>query len=108
MAMGSTGTVNVSPEMLNNAIKAVENYRDTLTDLNSQLDGVMAELIPGNFSGSAADGFRAFYDEKIQPATADTAVKLLDTLVDISTGINKAIVSEEGADEKLAQENRGV
>lgn len=30
MAMGSTGTVNVTPEMINNAKDAIQEYKDTV------------------------------------------------------------------------------
>ena len=57
MAMGNTGTVNVTPEMINNAKDAIQEYKDTVKTLYSQLEDTMSALIPGNFSGSAADGF---------------------------------------------------
>ena len=63
MAMGSTGTVNVTPEMINSAISAIEEYETTVKSLYSNLESTMSELIPGNFSGSAAQGFKQFFDE---------------------------------------------
>ena len=71
MAMGSTGTVNVTPEMINSATSAIEEYETTVKTLYSQLEDTMSALIPGNFSGSAADGFKAFYDNNIK-AVANT------------------------------------
>ena len=35
MAMGSTGTVNVTPEMINNAKDAIQEYQDTVKTLFS-------------------------------------------------------------------------
>lgn len=54
MAMGSTGTVNVTPEMIRSALSAINQYETTVKSLYSKLDSTMSELIPGNFSGSAA------------------------------------------------------
>ena len=55
MAMGNTGTVNVTPEMINNAKDAIQEYKDTVKTLYSQLEDTMSALIPGNFSENAAD-----------------------------------------------------
>ena len=86
MAMGNTGTVNVTPEMINNAKDAIQEYKDTVKTLYSQLEDTMSALIPGNFSGSAADGFKYFYDNNIKSV--------------------EAIPAERGVDESLATENR--
>ena len=40
MAMGNTGTVNVTPEMINNAKDAIQEYKDTVKTLYSQLEEV--------------------------------------------------------------------
>lgn len=61
MAMGSTGTVNVTPEMIRSALSAINQYETTVKSLYSKLDSTMSELIPGNFSGSAAQGFKAVF-----------------------------------------------
>ena len=50
MAMGNTGTVNVTPEMINNAKDAIQEYKDTVKTLYSQLEDTMSALIPGNFN----------------------------------------------------------
>lgn len=60
MAMGSTGTVNVTPDMIKSALSAIEEYENTVKLLFSTLSSTMSELIPGNFSGNAAQGFRKF------------------------------------------------
>ena len=103
MAMGNTGTVNVTPEMINNAKDAIQEYKDTVKTLYSQLEDTMSALIPGNFSGSAADGFKYFYDNNIK-SVANTDVN--DSMNNIVDGISEAIPAERGVDESLATENR--
>ena len=110
MAMGSTGTVNVSPEMMQNALKAIDEYRSTANSIHSELTSTVSGIIPGNFSGSAATGFKAFYDNKIDPlveANSETGslAKLLNALKEMCEGILKAIPDSEGVDEKLAEGN---
>ena len=108
MAMGNTGTVNVTPEMINNAKDAI---KDTVKTLYSQLEDTMSALIPGNFSGSAADGFKYFYDNNIKSVANtdvnDSGVMQIITLMNnIVDGISEAIPAERGVDESLATENR--
>ena len=111
MAMGSTGTVNVTPEMINSATSAIEEYETTVKTLYSQLEDTMSALIPGNFSGSAADGFKVFYDNNIQ-AVANTddkesgVMQIITLMKNIVDGISEAIPADNGVDESLAAENR--
>ena len=111
MAMGSTGTVNVTPEMINSATSAIEEYEATVKTLYSQLEDTMSALIPGNFSGSAADGFKVFYDNNIK-AVANTddkesgVMQIITLMKNIVDGISEAIPADNGVDESLAAENR--
>lgn len=111
MAMGNTGTINVTPEMISNAKNAIAEYEDTVKSLYSQLEETMGSLIPGNFSGSAADGFKYFYDNSIKPVANtdanDSGVMQIITLMNnILDGISEAIPAEQGVDESLAEENK--
>jgi uncharacterized protein YukE len=106
MAMGSTGTVNITPEMMQNALAAVEDYRTKSANLNKELGETVENLIPANFSGSAADGFKFFYTSKIEPAVGEELTKLLNTLKDMFDATLKAIPGDQGIDEQLASENR--
>lgn len=111
MAMGETGTVNVTPEMINNAKNAIQEYQDTVKNLYSQLENTMTALIPGNFSGSAAEGFHDFYDDNMRPVanTEDSSsgvMQIITLLNNIVDGISEAIPAEQGVDESLAAENR--
>lgn len=107
MPMGTTGTVHVTPEMINNALSAIEEYETATRDLYTRVDNIVAGLIPSNFSGSAADGFNFFYTDKIQPATGEGVQNIIAMLKNITEGISSAIPAEgEGLDDQLAEENR--
>ena len=102
MAMGNTGTVNVTPEMINNAKDAIQEYKDTVKTLYSQLEDTMS---------AAADGFKYFYDNNIKSVANtdvnDSGVMQIITLMNnIVDGISEAIPAERGVDESLATENR--
>ena len=114
MAMGTTGTVNITPEMISNALRAVEADETTAKSLHSKLEGTVNELIPGNFSGNAAKGFRTFFDDNIAKLTnADEKeagiAKIIELLRGIINGISDAIPKEaEGLDDQLADQNTKV
>lgn len=108
MAMGSTGTVNITPEMMKNALSVIENYQTTTDNLHKQLDDLVGALIPANFSGNAADGFKYFYDSKIEPAIGKGLTDLITALHDIMQGTLEAIPDAEGLDDQLAEENKKV
>lgn len=109
MAMGQTGTVNVTPEMLNSAISAISTYRSTVQSLYSRLEQEMGGLIPGNFSGSAANGMTTFFNNTISPAMSNeetsSMTQLLSALESMCKGILDGIPGDEGVDELLGQEN---
>ncbi len=105
MAMGSTGTVNITPEMMRNALSAIEEYRTTTQNIHTKLDATFAELYPGNFSGSAAEGFKAFNENKIQPLIGEGLTKMLEALQSICEGTLAAIPDTDGLDDQLGSEN---
>lgn len=107
MAMGTTGTVNITPEMMTNALAVIQDFRDQTTNLHTQLSDEVTNLIPGSFSGSAADGFKNFFDNKIEPVVGDGLTKLLDALRDICQGTLDAIpAAEQGLDDQLGAGNK--
>ena len=108
MAMGTTGTVNITPEMMRSALKVIEGYRTTTTNYHTELGNTVTGLIPSSFSGAAADGFKAFYDKNIEPATGEGLTKLLDALQQIVEETLKAIPDTDGLDDKLAEGNKGT
>jgi uncharacterized protein YukE len=111
MAMGTTGTVNITPEMITAALNAVEEYESTVQGLYSRLDTVVNNLIPGSFSGSAANGFQTFYTNSIEPvvSTSDqnsAIMGIIKLLKDILEGINNAIPKDtDGLDDQLGTQN---
>lgn len=106
MAMGSTGTVNITPEMMKNALSVIEGYQEKTTGYMKQLDDLVTALIPSEFNGSAARGFRDFYDDNIQSVAADSLSRLLKSLNDIVQGILTAIPDTDGLDDQLGEGNR--
>ncbi len=106
MAMGSTGTVNITPEMMRNALSVIEAYRTQTKNLHTQLSDVVTSLIPTNFSGNAAEGFNFFYTNKIEPAVDTGLTQLLDALRDICQGTLEAIPDADGLDDQLGDGNK--
>lgn len=111
MAMGTTGTVNITPEMISAAKSAVEDYESTVQGLYSRLDSVVSNLIPGSFSGSAANGFQTFYTNSILPVVntseeTSAIMGIIKLLKDILDGINNAIPKDtDGLDDQLGTQN---
>lgn len=106
MAMGSTGTVNVTPEMMRNALKVIEEYQTKTINLHTQLTDTVNSLIPGSFSGNAAEGYKAFYQNSIEPAVGEGLTQLLKALHDIVQGTLEAIPDTNGLDDKLGEGNK--
>lgn len=106
MAMGNTGTVNITPEMMKNALSAIEDYRTATNSIYEKLNGTVTGLIPSNFSGSAAQGFSDFFTDKITPVATDGLKNMLDALQSICQGTLEAIPDANGVDEQLGAENK--
>lgn len=106
MAMGSTGTVNMTPEMLRRALEVIDGYRSTADSLHTQLDDTVGTLLSTSFSGSAAEGFKHFYGTSIQPAIGEGLTKLLDALQQIIEETLKAIPDANGLDDQLGEGNK--
>ena len=105
MAMGTTGTVNITPEMMRNAIDAITDYETKASAIKGKLDDTFSTLYPGNFSGSAADGFSKFNTDKIQPLIGEGLTGLTKALKEMCEGILKAIPDSDGLDDQLGSEN---
>jgi uncharacterized protein YukE len=106
--MGTTGTINMTKDMMDKAISAIDTYQTSITTINTELDNEIKGLIPSSFSGAAATGFNTFYTNNIQPNTGENLKKMLDSLRDICNTIKKQIPGDqEGVDDKLAEGNKG-
>ena len=106
MAMGSTGTVNISAKMMTDIKDAVSDYRGKANSLKEQLDGEVNGLVGSNFVGEAANGFKDFYTKNIVPANGEGLDKLLQAIDDIAQGTLDAIPGGSGLDDQLAEGNR--
>ena len=105
--MGSTGTVNISQAMMVAAVQAIDTYQSAISGLNGRLQSEIDGLIPSSFSGSAAQGFKAFYDNNIFPNIGENLTKMLDSLKSICDSVKAQIPCEEqGVDEQLGQGNQ--
>lgn len=107
MAMGSTGTVNMTAKMMSDVIQAVEEYQARASDLAAQFDSEIAGLIPGNFEGAAANGFKAFYEKTFiaEDGVNKGIENLLNTIKQMAEEILKAIPGSNGLDDQLAEGN---
>lgn len=106
MAMGSTGTVNITHKMMADIKQAVENYRGKANALAAELDGEVNGLIPLYFSGAAAEGFKTFYTNNIVPANGEGLTNLLNVIDEIAQSILDAIPGANGLDDQLADGNQ--
>jgi len=109
-----TGTLYVFPEMLDNAIKAIEVYRSTAfgspdgegsDGLYGAVKKEVVDLTTSDFTGSASTKFLSFYNKNIEPATGKSLRDALGQLESICKSIKSAIPDSEGVDEQLATEN---
>lgn len=106
MAMGSTGTVNITRGMMADITSAVNDYRQKTNTLAQKLDDEVKGLIPEYFNGDAARGFESFYNKNIVQANGAGLKNLLDAIDKIADSILKAIPGEGGLDEQLADGNQ--
>ena len=89
------------------AVQAIDTYQSAISGLNGRLQSEIDGLIPSSFSGSAAQGFKAFYDNNIFPNIGENLTKMLDSLKSICDSVKAQIPGEEqGVDEQLGQGNQ--
>ena len=106
MAMGSTGTVNITSKMMDDIMQAVSEYRTTATTLHTNLEGEVNGLVGSGFVGAAAEGFKAFYTQNIAPVTGEGVTNLLKAIDDIATATKSALPGTDGLDDQLGEGNR--
>lgn len=58
----------LTKQIITNSEAAVDTYVTTVRGLNDELEGILNGLMPTNFSGDAATGFKEFYTLKVLPA----------------------------------------
>lgn len=98
--MGKTGTVNVTPEMMEAALKAIESYRSTTDTLYTNVSGEVTNLTESDFTGSVN-----FYTNNVEKAIGKGLTDILTTLEEICKSIKSGIPDIEGVDEQLATAN---
>ena len=103
--MGTTGTVNITPEMMDKAVQAIKTYRSEAERLHSSVETEVTNLTNKDFTGSASTGFLNFYTSKIKPATGKSLTDILETLEQICNSIKSAIPDTDGVDEQLFKAN---
>ena len=103
--MGKTGTVNITPEMMDAAVKAIESYRSTTDTLYTNVSDEVTNLTESDFTGSASTGFVSFYTNNVDKATGKGLTDILTTLEDICKSIKSGIPDIEGVDEQLGTAN---
>lgn len=105
MAMGSTGTVNISAKMMDDIIQAVSEYRTTTTTLKTNLESEINGLVGTGFVGAAANGFKAFYTNNIEPVNGEGLTNLLKAIDDIANATKNALPGTQGLDDQLGEGN---
>ena len=105
--MGTTGTVNVTKQMMSDAAQAISDYQETINGLNTELKMEIDGLIPSSFSGSAANGYKTFYQKSVEPNITDGLKGMLTSLTNICDSVKAQIPGEEqGVDDQLGQGNQ--
>lgn len=103
--MGKTGAVNITPEMMDAAVKAIAAYRSTTDTLYTNVGDEVTNLTESDFTGSASAGFVDFYTNNVDKAIGKGLTDILTALEDICKSIKSGIPDIEGVDEQLRTAN---
>jgi uncharacterized protein YukE len=98
--------VNITSQMMTNASNAIDEYRKKTEGYHTELTDTVNTLIPGSFSGAAAEGFQHFYTNSIEPAIGTDLTELLKSLENIVDETLKALPGGNGLDDQLGEGNR--
>ena len=93
--MGSTGTINMTQQMMTDAMQAISDYLEEIGKINTELQGEVDGLIPASFSGNAANGFKAFYGSSIVPVVTTSLNKMMENLSSICEQVKVNIPGDE-------------
>lgn len=106
--MGVQGTVNMSVQMMTDALNAIAAYKEAIetafNNLNTQYANVTA-----NFTGDAANGLQEFYQNKIESMLkqeSGSVYQLLNALKGFCEAARDQIPGETGVDSELGKVNR--
>ncbi|MBE6717552.1 MAG: hypothetical protein E7573_11615 [Ruminococcaceae bacterium] len=91
-----------------NATEKVDSYITTANGLYNELEGVLSTLLASNFNGDAADGYNAFFKEKITPALTDNLTTPASSLTAGIRSILESIQTQllDTVDPQLGEANR--
>ena len=91
-----------------NANSSVDTYISTAQSLYEELSGLINGMIGNDFVGDAADGYKAFFDEKVTPALTenltDQGTSLTASIKSILTSIKEQLL--DSVDPQLGEVNR--
>ena len=94
--------------IIENANNSVDTYISTAQALYDELSGLINSLIGGDFSGDAAEGYKAFFDEKVTPALTENLIdqgsSLTASIKSILTSIKEQLL--DSVDPQLGEINR--
>ena len=106
--MGAQGTVNMSVQMMTDALNAIKAYKEAIEtafgNLNTQYANVTA-----NFTGDAANGLQEFYEKKIEAMLkqeSGSVYQLLNALQGFCEAARDQIPGDSGVDNELGKVNR--
>lgn len=111
MAMGTTQTINITTDMIDTALTALNTYRDEAVTQFKAVNGTMNTLLTaGNFAGAAADGYRSFYETNILPLIKEEEsgqlMSLLKGFENFLTTVKQSLPeSGGGVDDQLGKQN---
>ena len=89
--------------IIDQAVQAVETYSSTARGLFEQVQNEI-NSITNDFMGDAADGYREFFLNKVQPALDDNLVQLMNSIKQILENIRTQLMAT--VDPQLGTSNR--
>ena len=106
--MGTQGTVNMSTQMMTDALNAIAAYKEAIDGAFSNLNTQYAN-VTANFTGDAANGLQEFYQNKIESMLkqeSGSVYQLLNALKGFCEAARDQIPGETGVDSELGKVNR--
>ena len=106
--MGSQGTVNMSTQMMTDALNAITAYKEAIETAFSNLNTHYAN-VTANFTGDAANGLQDCYTNKIEvmlKKDTGSVYQILNTLKGFCETARDQIPGDAGVDNELGKVNR--
>ena len=107
--MGSTGTVNLTVQMMDDLIAAIDEYTSSVSSINTKVQNEIDGLIPSSFSGAAAEGFKQFYTTSVEPVIGQSTTDLMENLKTFASTVKSSIPgATDGVDDQLGEGNKSA